>query len=101
MVLLGPLQEAPGDLLQRGALRNPGDLKHLSSLQVLVAASPSLRLDAERPDDSTHPAGVHADEPGGLRERRERADSAAARLSNYSGHRLSWHRGRRRCMYHS
>jgi hypothetical protein len=38
---------------------------------VLVAASPALRLDAERSDDAAHSAGVEAHELSGLGERRK------------------------------
>jgi len=37
VVLLGPFQDAPGDLLQRRTLSDPGDLKYLGGLQVRLA----------------------------------------------------------------
>ncbi len=86
MIPLGPFKDAARDLLQRGTLRNPRDLKNLRDHQVLIAPTPAQRLHTERSDNTAHAARIQPDEPGRLGERRERANPLAARMSNGYGH---------------
>lgn len=67
---LGPLEDGARHLLQRRALRDAGDLEDLADSEVLVAAAPSLRLDAGSANRAAHAARVQSDEAGCLRERR-------------------------------
>jgi hypothetical protein len=86
VVLLYPLQHPAGDLLQRGSLRDPGDLQHLGDRQVLDPASPSLRLDAERPNRTARAACVQTYEAGSLRDRREPAELISVWIYDCLGH---------------